>query len=154
VVPADPPSIFPTAAPELGFDACGDGQTVALATFQTFTPTGTNSGTVTGAYGYQIYASATTNGALVSSTTYTDWSGFYSLPVVDGTWEVRLDSPWVDHKTVEVSGSATLDFAASYRPHHGHGHEGRPPVPRRGSSRLWLLVQLQCCGDDGCQWPL
>jgi hypothetical protein len=92
-----------------------DGQTFSSANIQTFSATGTISGTVKDAgasplSNVYVYAVATLNDVELDVYGWTDSSGAYSLPVVDGEWSVSVGWLGYDIQEVSVSGSANADF--------------------------------------------
>jgi uncharacterized GH25 family protein len=92
-------------------------QNVSGLTFQVFDATGLISGSVKDAGGNpvtdtNVWANATINGKSYRANISTDSLGNYSLPVINGTWTVGVNSPLnLAQQTVAVTGSATVNFA-------------------------------------------
>ena len=93
-----------------------DGETLSGVNIQTFSSTGTISGTVKDGAGAfvpdaWVYGYARVNNIWIHLQTFTNASGVYSMPAVDGEWVVYTGLPGYEHRNITVSGSAQVDFA-------------------------------------------
>jgi hypothetical protein len=93
-----------------------DNQTIAGIAYQVVGATGTISGGVKDIVGnplenHWVYASATINNIYYEVGTDTDANGYYSFPVINGTWMLGVNSSiYFPQQTVAVTGSAQVDF--------------------------------------------
>ncbi len=143
-IPEQSSLVIPSSTP---FVTIFDGETLAVGDLSNFAATGTVSGTVKDSNalplsGWLVNASARVNGVDVQMNARTNETGLYSLPVVDGAWDV-----WVQNYSgysvgrVTVTGSATLDFVPFTATAHVQGH-----VTRNGSPFPGAIVSVYQSG--------
>ena len=89
-----------------------NGQAISNLSIRFATATGTMSGTVlnsgSAVADSSVYANASVNGVSYNASASTDGSGNYSFPILSGTWNVGVQSPFLfDSQNVIVTGSST-----------------------------------------------